>query len=229
MSLLIRGGVGLTTGARASIAVVACVALAIAGRARRAGRRDRVGLARQRQRRAAAASAARRKPLWQRLYLDLVALALSGLIYWLTAQHRLLGRRQPRLEPDAVAVGLHVLRARRCSGSARRCCSSGSAAGRSPGSPRGPPAAARARRAAFLLASAGRRGAAINRGLIVVGLLLAFGVNLGIFTATYDQQANVDAAAHARRRRHRRPRRPASPRSTNLAAQDRRRPRRPGD
>src|SRR6202035_543192 len=41
--------------------------------------------------------------------------------------------------------------------------------------------------------SAGRRGAAINRGLIVVGLLLAFGVNLGIFTATYDQQAGVDA------------------------------------
>ncbi len=45
----------------------------------------------------------------------------------------------------------------------------------------------------FLLASAGRRGAAINRGLIVVGLLLAFGVNLGIFTATYNQQARVDA------------------------------------
>ena len=45
----------------------------------------------------------------------------------------------------------------------------------------------------FLLASAGRRGAAINRGLVVVGLLLAFGVNLGIFTATYNQQALVDA------------------------------------
>jgi putative ABC transport system permease protein len=45
----------------------------------------------------------------------------------------------------------------------------------------------------FLLASAGRRGAAINRGLVVVGLLLAFGVNLGVFTATYNQQARVDA------------------------------------
>src|SRR5581483_6583969 len=45
----------------------------------------------------------------------------------------------------------------------------------------------------FLLASAGRRGAAINRGLLVLGLLLAFGVNLGIFVATYDQQARVDA------------------------------------
>src|SRR5205823_654961 len=45
----------------------------------------------------------------------------------------------------------------------------------------------------FLLTSAGRRGAAINRGLLVVGLLLAFGVNLGLFVATYDQQARVDA------------------------------------
>ena len=27
-----------------------------------------------------------RKPLWQRLYLDLLALAISGLIYWLTAR-----------------------------------------------------------------------------------------------------------------------------------------------
>jgi len=47
--------------------------------------------------------------------------------------------------------------------------------------------------AGFLLASAGRRGAAINRGLVVTALLLAFGVNLGIFTATYDQQTRVDA------------------------------------
>src|SRR5207302_378932 len=45
----------------------------------------------------------------------------------------------------------------------------------------------------FLLASAGRRGAAINRGLLVAGLLLASGVNLRLFAATYDQQARVDA------------------------------------
>jgi putative ABC transport system permease protein len=48
-------------------------------------------------------------------------------------------------------------------------------------------------RLGFLLASAGRRGGSINRGLLVVGLLLAFGVNLSVFTATYDQQASVDA------------------------------------
>src|SRR5580765_5752804 len=45
----------------------------------------------------------------------------------------------------------------------------------------------------FVLASAGRRTAAINRGLLLVGLLLAFGVNLATFAATYDQQARVDA------------------------------------
>jgi putative ABC transport system permease protein len=45
----------------------------------------------------------------------------------------------------------------------------------------------------FLLVSAGRRGAALNRGVLVVGLLLAFGVNLAVFTATYNQQARVDA------------------------------------
>src|SRR5262249_21083052 len=45
----------------------------------------------------------------------------------------------------------------------------------------------------FLLTSASRRGSALNRGLIVVGLLLAFGVSLSVFTATYDQQARVDA------------------------------------
>src|SRR5207253_976874 len=48
-------------------------------------------------------------------------------------------------------------------------------------------------RRGFLLVSAGRRGGALNRGLTVVGLLLAFGVNLGLFSATYDQQADVDA------------------------------------
>src|SRR5207244_4015959 len=45
----------------------------------------------------------------------------------------------------------------------------------------------------FLLVSAGRRGGALNRGLLVVGLLLAFGVELALFSATYDEQARVDA------------------------------------
>ena len=62
------------------------MALAIVGALRGAARGRRASVWRRasargrRERRAASG-----KPLWQRLYLDLVALALSGLIYWLTA------------------------------------------------------------------------------------------------------------------------------------------------
>src|SRR5207245_9337234 len=48
-------------------------------------------------------------------------------------------------------------------------------------------------RLGFLLVSAGRRGPAINRGLLVIGLLLAFGVQLGLFTAPCDHQARIPA------------------------------------
>jgi putative ABC transport system permease protein len=51
----------------------------------------------------------------------------------------------------------------------------------------------RTSRLGFLLTSIGRRGSAINRGLVVTGLLLAFGVELSLFTATYEQQARLDA------------------------------------
>ena len=44
-----------------------------------------------------------------------------------------------------------------------------------------------------VVSSLGRRATAVNRGLVVIGLLLAFAVSLGVFTATYDQQAKVDA------------------------------------
>ena len=133
-----------------------------------------------------------RKPLWQRLYLDAVALTISGLVYWLTARTGFSAVVNPDSNPTLslsvymffapallwVGATLLLVRLR---GSllawlARRF------AGSRPTTPAG-----------FMLASAGRRGAAINRGLVVVGLLLAFGVNLGIFTATYNQQARVDA------------------------------------
>ena len=80
---MIGGGVGLTV-ARAAVTVLACVALAIGGAlAARIGAtasvwRTSVSEHRRSVRR-------ERAPLWQRLYLDLLALALSGLIYWLTA------------------------------------------------------------------------------------------------------------------------------------------------
>jgi len=132
------------------------------------------------------------KPLWQRLYLDLAALAGSGLVYWWTARTGFSAVVNPDsnptlslaaymfLAPALLWIGAAILLIR------LRGRVFAWVAGRAAG-----------RRAStslqFLLASAGRRGAALNRGLLLLGLLLAFGVELGLFTATYDQQARVDA------------------------------------
>jgi putative ABC transport system permease protein len=190
VSLIINGGLGVTP-ARAAVTTAVCVALAVAG-----GAAARIG---------ATASVwrtsvveARRgvqresKPLWQRLYLDVIALVVSGLIYWLTARTGFSAIVNPDSNPTLslsiymffapallwLGAALLLVRLR---GAALASVASRVAGNRAK-TPRG-----------FLLASAGRRGRAINRGLLVVGLLLAFGVSLGIFTATYDQQASVDA------------------------------------
>jgi putative ABC transport system permease protein len=132
------------------------------------------------------------KPLWQRLYLDVAALAVAGLVYWLTARTGFSAVVNPDSNPTlslsvymflapallwvGAALLLIRLHGRVISGVAARA-----AGGRARSWP------------GFLLTSAGRRGPAINRGLLIVGLLLAFGVELGLFAATYDQQARVDA------------------------------------
>jgi putative ABC transport system permease protein len=185
------GSAGSIGAARALVTLAICVALAFAGAlAARIG----VGLSVLR----AGVSEARRsvrrerKPLWQRLYLDLAALAVAGLIAWLTARTGFSAVVNPDSNPTlslsvymffapallwlGAALLLVRLRGRALAAVAAR------AAGGRASSWRG-----------FLLASAGRRGGALNRGLLVVGLLLAFGVNLGLFAATYDHQARVDA------------------------------------
>ncbi|HWF51770.1 MAG TPA: ABC transporter permease [Solirubrobacteraceae bacterium] len=190
VELLITGGVALTP-ARGLITGAVCVALAIVGAmAARVGASASVWRA--------SVSASRRtvrregRPLWQRLYLDVLALALSGLIYWLTASTGFSAVVNPDSNPT-LSLSIYMffapallwigatlllvrLRGRALAWAARRVAGGRAHTGRG-----------------FLLVSAGRRGSAINRGLIVIGLLLAFGVNLGIFTATYDQQAQVDA------------------------------------
>jgi putative ABC transport system permease protein len=188
--LLIPGGANVTTG-RALIAGGACAALAIAGAmAARLGATAAVG----RYGISASHRGSRRPtdPLWQRLYLDLWALALSGLIFWLTASTGFSAVINPDSNPTlslsvymffgpallwiGATLLLVRLRGRALAWAARRIAGGRAAA---------PPA--------FQLVSAGRRGPAINRGMTVLALLLAFGVNLGIFAATYDQQATVDA------------------------------------
>jgi putative ABC transport system permease protein len=190
VKLLITGGANVTTG-RGSVAGVVCVALAVGGAlaarlaARASASRHSISASHRGSRRPT-------KALWQRLYLDVVALALSGLIFWLTASTGFSAVINPDSNPTlslsvymffgpallwiGATLLLVRLRGRTLAWAIRRVA--GRRAERSPG---------------FQLVSAGRRGPAINRGLVVLGLLLAFGVNLGIFTATYDQQASVDA------------------------------------
>jgi putative ABC transport system permease protein len=190
VELLVKGGAQLTL-ARSLLTGGVCVAIATAGAAAaRLGAslsvlRGSVAEGRRTARRS-------RRPLWQRLYVDVACLAVSGLIYWLTARTGFSAVVNPDSNPTlslsvymffapallwiGATLALVRLRGRMLGWAAGR------AAGRRAQSMRG-----------FLLASAGRRGAAINRGLIVVGLLLAFGVNLGIFSATYNQQTKVDA------------------------------------
>jgi putative ABC transport system permease protein len=132
------------------------------------------------------------KPLWQRLYLDLFALVGAGLVYWLTARTGFSAVVNPDSNPTlSLSVYMFLAPALLWVGATLLLLRLG---GRMLSWLAGRVAGGRATsRAGFLLASAGRRGAAINRGLLVVGLLLAFGVNLGLFVATYDQQARVDA------------------------------------
>jgi putative ABC transport system permease protein len=190
VSALVTGGTHATTGRVLTIGVI-CILLAMAGAgAARIGAslsslRMSVASARRGTRREA-------KPLWQRLYLDLLCLAISGLIYWLTASTGFSAVVNPDSNPT-LSLSVYMFFAPallwlgatlllvRLRGGALAWLISRVVRGRA------------ASKRAFLLVSAGRRSAAINRGLVVVGLLLAFGVNLGIFSATYNKQVKADA------------------------------------
>jgi putative ABC transport system permease protein len=191
VALLIEGSVGLNA-SRAATVIVVCIALAIAG-----GFAARLGTGLRALSETVAAgrrnTQSGRKPLWQRLYLDFVALAISGLIFWLTASTGFSAVVSPDSNPTLslsiymffapallwIGATLLLVRLRgRLFGTVAKRLRGGDE---------------NASRRTFLLASASRRGPAINRGLVFVGLLLAFGVSLGIFAATYNQQAGVDA------------------------------------
>jgi putative ABC transport system permease protein len=127
-------------------------------------------------------------PLWQKSWVDVLALAGSGLVYWLTARTGFSAVVNPDsnptlslsvymfLAPALLWIGATLLLVRLRGRFFTRLA----------------PARAVTRRD-FLLASVARRGPAVNRGIVVVGLLLAFAVELALFSATYDQQARVDA------------------------------------
>jgi putative ABC transport system permease protein len=190
VALLVKGSVGLSA-TRVALVLGICVVLALVGaaaaRLATGARALSASVTEGRQ-----AMQRQRRALWERLYLDFAALALSGLIYWLTASTGFSAVVNPDSNPTlslsvymffapallwiGATLLLVRLRGRAFAALASRL------AGRRPKDQR-----------SFVLASASRRGAAINRGLVLVGMLLAFGVSLGVFAATYDQQAGVDA------------------------------------
>ncbi len=188
--LLVPGSLSLGPGQTAAIAA-ACVALGVAGafaaRLAASARALRGTVADARR-----GSLRETTPLWRRLYLDVVLLALAGLVYWLTARTGFSAVVNPDsnptlslsvymfLAPAFLWIGAALLLVR-AKGRALTWLARRAAGGRAT-TMRG-----------FLLVSAGRRGGALNRGLLAVGLLLAFGVELALFTATYDQQSRVDA------------------------------------
>jgi putative ABC transport system permease protein len=187
---LVTGGVHLTTGRMLATGAV-CIVLAILGaaaaRLATAVRTLRTSIADARR-----GVQRERSPLWRRIGLDFVALILSGLIYWLTASTGFSAVVSPDSNPTlslavymffapallwiGITLLLVRLRGRMVGWLARGLTGARATSWRG-----------------LLLASAGRRGPAINRGLVLVGLLLAFGVSLGVFTATYDQQVTADA------------------------------------
>jgi putative ABC transport system permease protein len=128
------------------------------------------------------------KPLWQRLYLDLIALAVSGLVWWLTARTGFSAVVSPDSNPTlSLSVYMFLAPALLWIGSTLLLVRI-----------RGrlfeviaPKRATKPRD--FLLVSAARRASSINRGLVIIALLLAFAVNLSVFSSTWDQQSLVDA------------------------------------
>jgi putative ABC transport system permease protein len=188
-ALVVSGSLGITTGrALATVGVCVLVATVGAAAARVGGSMGAMAQTVSESRRSVRRTG---RPLWQRLYLDVAALALSGLIYWLTVRNGFSAVVNPDSNPTLslsvymffapallwVGATLLLVRLR----------------GRALGWLAGRFAGGRPSWRGLLLASASRRGPAINRGLVLVALLLAFGVALGVFEATYDQQARVDA------------------------------------
>jgi putative ABC transport system permease protein len=178
------------TGAATLVTLAACVALgcvgALAARIAAAERVLRGSIEESRR------GASRPAPaLWQRLWLDVAALIGSGLVYWLTLR----GGFSAVVNPDAnptltLSFFMFLAPALLWIGSALLLVR---LHGRWVCRLRGRHAAPPTSLGTFLRASASRRGPAINRGLVVVALLLASAVEIAVFTATYDQQARIDA------------------------------------
>jgi putative ABC transport system permease protein len=136
-----------------------------------------------------------RRPLWQRLYLDLILLAVSAAMFFRSASTGY----QVVLAPEGVAqtsvsyetliaplclwLGVALLAIRLCGGALVR-------GRRMLGGLLRPIARGIA---GVVAASLGRQRALVTRGIILVALAFSFATSTAVFNTTYNAQARVDA------------------------------------
>jgi putative ABC transport system permease protein len=136
-----------------------------------------------------------RKPLWQRLYLDFLLLALSGFVFWRTASTGY----QVVLAPEGVAqtsVSYDTFVAPLClwigaALLAMRLWSGGLDRGRRQVSAALSPIAGGLSGA--VAASLARQRTLVSRGIVLVALAVSFAVSTAVFNTTYTGQSQVDA------------------------------------
>src|SRR5438270_12394333 len=162
LAVRLVGSGGATGAARVLVALAVCVALGIAGAAT-ARIAASIGVFRESVSEGRRGARRHDRPLWQRLYLDFVCLAASGLVYWLTIRTGFSAVINPDSNPTlSLSVYMFFAPALLWLGAALLLvrlrgglvASTVARAARRTTTPTG-----------FLLASAGRRGAALNRGL----------------------------------------------------------------
>ncbi len=136
-----------------------------------------------------------RKPLWQRIYLDVILLAVAALIFWRTAstgyQVVLAPEGVPEtsvayetfLAPLCLWVGVALL--------AMRLCGGGLEHGRRVLAALLRPIAHKL--SGVVSASLGRQYLRVARGVVLVALAFSFATSTAVFNTTYNAQARVDA------------------------------------
>jgi putative ABC transport system permease protein len=136
-----------------------------------------------------------RKPLWRRIYLDVILLAISALIFWRTASTGYQVVLSPEgvpetsvayetfLAPFCLWVGVALL--------AMRLCGGGLEHGRRVLATLLRPIAHKL--SGIVSASLGRQHLRVARGVVLVALAFSFATSTAVFNTTYNAQARVDA------------------------------------
>jgi putative ABC transport system permease protein len=135
------------------------------------------------------------KPLWRRIYLDVLLLAVSALIFWRTASTGYQVVLSPEgvpetsvayetfLAPLCLWVGVALL--------AMRLCGGGLEHGRRILTTLLRPIAHKL--SGIVSASLGRQHLRVARGVVLVALAFSFATSTAVFNTTYNAQARVDA------------------------------------